>query len=212
MERVGFVALLVTTIVPLAEPATIGANVAVRVFDVPAAKVNGVDTGVRENPVPEIETPETVTGAPPELVTVTVRDEEVLRFTLPKLTEAGDAESVPAFTPVPLKGIDRLGLDPLLVTLMAPLAEPATFGASVAVRAFDAPAAKVNGVETGVRENPFPEMETPETVTDAPPVLVIVTLRDAEVLTVTFPKLKEVGEGVSAPCVVVLEDTIVTAA
>lgn len=124
----------------------------------------------------------------------------MLTVTLPKLSEAGEAESVPMVTPVPLNGIDKLGLDPLLVTVMEPVAAPVTVGINMAVRVFDAPAARVKAVETVAKENPLPEMDTPETATDNLPVLVIVTFCDAEVLTVTFPKFTEVGEAVRLLC------------
>ena len=79
-------------------------------------------------------------------------------------------------TPVPLKGMERLGSDALLVTVIEPLAAPVTFGENVAVNCLVPPDARVNGVGTADRVNPLPEIETAETVTDAPPVFVIVTV------------------------------------
>ena len=98
-------------------------------------------------------------------------------MTLPKLSEAGEAARVPVTaTPVPARGMPKLGFEALLVTVMEPLAAPATVGANVAVSGLVAPAAKVNGVVTAVSVNPLPEMETAETVTDAEPLLVRVTV------------------------------------
>ena len=70
---------------------------------------------------------------------------------------------------------------------MEPLAAPVTVGENVAVSVFEALAAKVKGVDTAASEKPVPEIETPETVTDVPRVLMMVTVLDAEVSTVTLP-------------------------
>lgn len=59
---------------PLAAPVTVGANVAVSIFDVPLANVKDVDTAANENPVPEMDTLETVTDALPVLLMITVLD------------------------------------------------------------------------------------------------------------------------------------------
>lgn len=80
-------------------------------------------------------------------------------------------------TPVPLSGMDRLGSDALLVTVIEPLADPATVGANVTVNCFVPPTAKVKGVVTADSVNPLPEIETAETVTDPLPVFVIVKVR-----------------------------------
>lgn len=85
-------------------------------------------------------------------------------------------ECVVAVTPVPLTGIDRLGLVALLVTVMEPLALPASIGENVTVSDFVAPAARVKEVDTWASENPVPEMERPDTVTEIPAVLVSVTV------------------------------------
>jgi hypothetical protein len=95
-------------------------------------------------------------------------------LTLPKLTDAGDAVTVPSETPVPLSGIAKLGLVALLTTVTIPLAAPAAVGAKVAVSRVDAPPASVNGVDTVPIENSVPETETLETVTGPVPLFVIV--------------------------------------
>ena len=79
-------------------------------------------------------------------------------------------------TPVPLSGMDRLGSDALLATVIEPLAAPATVGANVAVNCLVPPAAKVNGVVTAASLNPLPVIDTLETVTDPLPLLVMVTI------------------------------------
>ena len=79
-------------------------------------------------------------------------------------------------TPVPLSGMDRLGSDAWLVTVIEPLAAPVTFGENLAVNCLVPPDAKVNGVVTADSVNPVPEIETADTATDAPPVFVMVTV------------------------------------
>ena len=175
IESVGFVALLVTVIAPLKAPVTVGLKDAVSVAVAPAATVNGVVTDASENPVPEIETVETVTDPVPVFVSVTVNDEVALTCTLPKFSLGGVAVSGPRMVPVPLSGMERFGLDALLVTEMDPLAAPATLGAKVTVRTLVAPTASVNGVDIEANENPAPEILTLETVSDAVPVFLSVT-------------------------------------
>ena len=129
---------------------------------------------------------------------------------MPKLTDAGEAATVPSETPVPLSGTTKSRLVALLTTPIAPLAGTAMVGAKVAVSCFEAPPAKVKGVDTVAIENPVPDTETLETVTLPGPVFVRVTVCDRDVLTLTFPKLTDVGEAVTVPfrC----EGTISTAA
>lgn len=101
-----------------------------------------------------------------------------MRFTFPKLSEVEDGVSVPCVvpTPVPLRGMLRLGFDTLLVTAIEPLIAPSAFGEKVAVNCLVPPDARVNGVVTAARVNPLPVMVTPETVTDPLPLLVTVTV------------------------------------
>jgi hypothetical protein len=56
-----------------------------------------------------------------------------LTLTLPKFTEAGEEVRVPGVVPVPESGIDKFGLDALLVTPIEPVAAPVTVGAKVTV-------------------------------------------------------------------------------
>jgi len=176
IERLGFVALLATVIAPLKAPVTVGLKDAVSVALAPAATVNGVLTDASENPVPEIETAETATGPVPVFVSITVNDEVVLTCTLPKFSLGGVAVSGPRIVPVPLSGMERFGSDALLLTDIEPLAAPDTVGANVTIRTLVAPTARVNGVDTEASENPDPEILTLETVSDAVPVFLSVTV------------------------------------
>ena len=97
-------ALLVIVKVPEAELAAVGAKVTVNCTDCLTARVIGVFTLVRENPVPATLTAEMVTDADPELVIVAVNELVLLRVTFPKLNVVGLDAKVPcvAETPVPV--------------------------------------------------------------------------------------------------------------
>ena len=82
--------------------------------------------------------------------------------------------TVPRETPVPLSGTAKSGLVASPTTWMVPVAPPAVVAAKVAVSCFEAPTARVNGVETVPIENPLPDTETLETVTLPDPVFVMV--------------------------------------
>lgn len=202
--------MLVTVIAPLKVPVTVGIKDALSVVVEPAAIVNGVLIEERENPAPEIETAETLTGPLPVFVSVTVNNEVVLTCTFPKFRLGGVAVSGPGVVPVPLTGMERFGSDALLVTAIDPLAAPDTVGAKVTVRTLVAPTANVNGVDIVASENSAPEILTLETVSDAVPVFLSVTVRVAELCTFTLPKLTDAGEAVTVPCG--CDDTISTAA
>ena len=94
------------------------------------------------------------------LVIFSVNAELLPTVTLPKLRLAGLAPSVPCETPVPDKGIVRVGLEPFDVTVTLPLALPAEAGAKVTVKLVLCPAVNVTGVEAPLRVKPVPLMVT----------------------------------------------------
>jgi hypothetical protein len=95
-------ASLVTVKLPLAAPLAIGENAMVRVKVLPASIENGTAGGVlREKPVPETATFETLAVPAPEFVTVKVADFATPRATLPRSKLAGLAESIPRLVPPP---------------------------------------------------------------------------------------------------------------
>src|SRR5262249_62025594 len=69
-----------------------------------------------------------VTLDPPVLVTVSERDLLLPRVMLPKLRLVGFAPSAPAVTPVPVRGMVRVGLEALEVMVTEPVALPAAVG------------------------------------------------------------------------------------
>lgn len=86
---------------------------------------------LRLYPVPPMLTWEIVTLVPPVFVTVSDNDELFPTITLPKLRLAGLALSVPSVTPVPDKGIVKVGFEPLDVMVTDPVALPAVVGANL---------------------------------------------------------------------------------
>src|SRR2546427_5446850 len=95
-------ALLVMETLPLALPAVVGENVALKEVLCPGLRVSGAVMPLMVNPVPDALAAEMVTLAVPELVNVTVCDPLLPTSTLPKLTLAGLGVSCP-WTPVPAR-------------------------------------------------------------------------------------------------------------
>jgi hypothetical protein len=206
MVRVGFEALDVIVRLPLALPADDGVNETLKVALCPAVSVTGVVIPVKLNPEPLIPTEEIVTVVPPVLVTVSDRDCLFPTVTLPKLRLVGFAPSVPGVTPVPDKGMVRLGFEALDVIVRLPLAPPADDGVNETLKVALCPAVSVTGVVIPLKLNPEPLIPTDEIVTVVPPVLVTVSDRDCLFPTVTLPKLRLVGFAPSVPGVTPLPD------
>lgn len=87
--------------------------------------VRGVVMPPSVNPVPLIDTCETLTAVPPVLVSVTVAGCVAPTTTLPKASVVGLRESVPAVTPVPDRDMVSVGFDAFDVMVTVPLALPA---------------------------------------------------------------------------------------
>jgi len=92
------------------------------------------------------------------LVTVSDRDWLLPTVTLPKLRLVGFDPSVPWATPVPDKGIVRVGLDAVEVMVTLPLAIAADVGANLTLKVVLWPAVRVSGVVIPLRLNPVPVM------------------------------------------------------
>ena len=90
------------------------------------------------------------------LVTVSERDCLFPTVTLPKLRLVGLAPSVPGMTPVPDKGMVRVGFEALDEMVMLPLALPADDGVNETVKLTLCPADSVTGVVLPVKLNPLP--------------------------------------------------------
>ncbi len=110
-----------------------------------AISVSGKLRPLTAKPVPLALAWVTVTVAPPVLVIVAVLLLVLPTFTLPKLIVVGLSPSMPGATPVPVRLIVRLGLEPLLVIVTLPVGVPADCGANTTLNDLLAPAARVNG-------------------------------------------------------------------
>ena len=141
-----------------------------------------------------------VTLAPPLLVIFSVNAELLPTVTLPKLRLAGFGVRSPGEIPVPVRGIVNVGSDASEVIVTLPLSAPAEAGSNETLKLALCPAVRVSGVEIPLRLNPVPVIATCEIVTDDPPVLVIFSVRDGSLPTVTLPKLRLVGFAPSVPC------------
>ncbi len=195
-----FGALLATEMLPLAVPAAVGANFAVKVAFCPAAIVSGVVTPEIVKPVPDTFTADIDTLPDPALVSVIVCELLLPTFTLPKLSLAGEAVKLPC-VPVPLNAIVSGEFGALLATEMLPEALPELLGANVALIVADWPAVKVNGVVTPEIVKPVPVTFTAETVTLAVPLFFKVIACALLLPTFTLPKLSLAGEAPSCACV-----------
>jgi hypothetical protein len=101
-----------------------------------------------------------VTLVPPVLVTVSDRDWLFPTVTLPKLRLVGFDPSTPALTPVPVRGIARLALEALEVTVTVPVALPAAVGVNVTLKLALWPEVSVTGTEMPLNVKPAPLIAT----------------------------------------------------
>jgi len=112
------------------------------------------------------------------LVTVSDKDCLLPTVTLPKVRAVGFDPSAPGATPVPDRGMVKLGLEAFEAIVTLPLTIPADAGVNVTVNVVLWPAVNVTGVVMPDRPYPVPLIPTREIVTLEPPVLVTVADRD----------------------------------
>ncbi len=126
----------VRLILPLAEPALVGANVAVNVLFCPTARTRGTVSPLMENPLPLTVACVTLSEAVPEFVRVTVLLVLLPTGMLAKLTLAGEAVSwpVPVVAPVPLRAIVSGELGVSFTRFTAPVTAPDDVGEKVTVK------------------------------------------------------------------------------
>ena len=93
---------------------------------------------------------------------VTVSDKDCLfpTVTLPKLRLVGLSPNVPGVTPVPDRGMVRVGFEALEVMVRLPLALPADDGANETLKVALCPAVRVTGVVIPLKLNPEPLIAT----------------------------------------------------
>lgn len=87
----------------------------------------------------------------------------------------GFGDRLPCVTPVPDRGMLRLGLEPFEVTVTLPLAAPAAEGANLTENEVLCPAVSVRGNVNPLMLNPVPVADAAEIVTLVPPLLVSVS-------------------------------------
>lgn len=195
-------ALLTIEMLPLALPAVVGANCALKVVLNPAPKVSGVLKPLMLIPAPDAEAPEIVTLAVPVFVTVMDWVPLLPTATDPKLTLEGLALSWPS-VPVPDNAIDAGDPGALLTIEMPPVAAPATVGVKIAENDALLPALIVIGMLAPLMLNPVPDGDAADTVSVAVPALVSVTVCVPLLPTDTLPKATLAGLIVSCGCVAV---------
>jgi len=149
-------ALLVNVRVAASTPATTGLKVTVNDALCPAGMVNGSDKPlITKSELFELAAV-TVTFAP-LAVKVPVADPLVPATTLPSAMGDGVAVSTPAVVvPLPVKGMVKLGSEPVDVTVTLPLALPADVGVKVTLKVALCPAVRVTGVEIPLTVKPVP--------------------------------------------------------
>ena len=94
------------------------------------------------------------------MVTVSDRDCLFPTVTLPKLRLVGLAPSEPGVTPVPDRGMVRVGFEALEVMVRLPLAVPADGGANDTLKVVLCPAVSVTGAVIPLKLNPEPLIAT----------------------------------------------------
>ena len=150
-----FVALLMNEAVADAAPLACGVNVTVNDLLPPAEMVKGNESPLRANSEVLTLAEDTVTLAPVAF-SVPVRLALDPTVTLPKFSVAGVTDNCPAAVPVPDRGTDKFGFDPLDTTAMLPLTAPAEVGAKVALKVKLCPGVKVSGGLIPLTLKPLP--------------------------------------------------------
>jgi hypothetical protein len=202
-----FGALLTIEMLPLALPADVGANLALKVVLSPAPNVSGAVIPVVLKPAPVTVTAEIVAVAEPPFVRVMVCELLVPVATLPNAVLVGDAANC-ACVPVPLKEIVVGEFGALLTIEMVPLALPADVGANFALNVVLSPAPNVSGVLNPLMLRPVPDTVALDIVTLAVPELVNVMDCVPLLPTATDPKFTLEGLAATWPCIPVPDSAI----
>ena len=174
--RLEFEPLEVMFTLPLTGPLAVGLKVTVNEVPWPAGNVRGKLSPLRLNPAPLALAAEIVRLDPPVLVRVSVSDFEVPSSTFPNVRLVGFAVSAPGVTPVPDRGMPKLGFEPSDVMLTLPLTAPLAVGLKTTVNEVLWPAVNVKGKVSPLTLNPAPLAEAAEIVRLDPPVFVSVSV------------------------------------
>jgi len=142
----GFDAFDVMVTVPVALPAVCGAKPTLNVVLCEGFSVSGVVMPLRVNPVPLTAACEMLTAVPPLFVRVTLADWVAPTAMLPNDSLVGFSDSCPAATPVPERGMLRVGFEAFDVTVSVPLTAPVAVGSKLTLKDALCPAPSVRGV------------------------------------------------------------------
>lgn len=190
-------ASLATETLPVAPPVAAGANVTVRSVEFPGPRVVVAPTPLALKPVPLTVTAEKVRLAFPLLAKVTPRELVPPTLTLPKVTLLGLAVSCGAavVTPAPDRATVVGEFWALLVIAKVPETAPEEDGAKRICKVALLPAAMKESAAPCAIVKALLEILVWETVIEAVPPFVRVTVCVALPPTETFPKLMVVGLG-----------------
>jgi len=194
MTRGEFVALLVTVTLPEKLPAVVGANVMLKYVDCPAATVRGSAKLVALNPAALMLICEMDTLELPVFARVTVCVPLLPVVMLPKLSDAGFAESwATGETPMPPRATTSGELSVLFTSAMLPEKLLAEAGVKRTVKAEEPPGGTERGNANPEKPKPIPVSDAWVTLRFAVPGLLMVTVWVLVRPTATFPKLTLAG-------------------
>jgi hypothetical protein len=199
--------LLEIEILPLALPADVGENFAVKLTLCPGGIVCPAGDPPIVNPEPVALAPEIVTLADPVLERLTEADPLLPTTTLPKLTAEGVLAN-PGCVPAPVNAIDIGEFGASLETEILPLALPTDVGENFVMKLILCPGGILCPAGDPVIVNPAPVTLACEIITLADPVFVRLTDAVPLVPTPTFPKLTANGVLAKPGCVPVPASTI----
>jgi hypothetical protein len=191
-------ALSVKVIVPVAAPVVVGAKLTLNETVWPAVICFGSVKPEMPKPLPATVAILIVTFVLPVFVKVTVCDALWFTCTFEKFSVEGAIER-PACVAVPVKEIVSGEFVALLTTVSEPVAAPSVVGANCIDTVLLCPTAKVVAALPLVTVKPAPASVAADTVTEAVPVFVTVTVCVALPPTATLPNVKVVALAESTP-------------
>lgn len=179
--------------VEVSVPAVAGVNVTDKFTPAPAASVYGKVIPLTLKPEPVVLAAESVRLDPPVFDSARVWVWLLPIVTVPRFMLVGDADKVPAVTPVPLNDTFTVGLDAFELMANVEVHVPAAVGAKPTDKFTLAPAARVYGNAMPLTLKPEPLTLAAEIVRLDPPVFERVTDCVWLLPTVTVPRFKLEG-------------------
>jgi len=187
---VGLEAFEVIASVEVSVPAVVGANATDKFTLAPAASEYGKLIPLMLNPEPVVLAAESVRLDPPVFESARVWVWLLPIVTVPRFMLAGDADNVPAVTPVPLNETFTVGSDAFELIAKVEVNVPAAVGANPTDKFTLAPAVRVYGNAMPLTLKPEPLTLAVEIVRLDPPVFESITDCVWLLPTVTVPRFK----------------------